>query len=587
MDRLRSSFTSLRSSNDGGNDRLRDSMRSRKSKNIELNEKGGLRRSSLKSKGKESSDVGGSTSFQRLRRRLSAHSQSSYSFDGEARRSTIRSSYGRGDRNVDINSFRDSRCMPNNPLSLSNQNFAGRKSSMDMRPSYNFDTTPIENGNYAPPPSMNGNRLTTHGRLQGHDSSEKLNNTDQEKPFSERILSNGGKTTGKLRKFREKFNFGRRKRNGKAIGNTRNTFDVMTEEGYTEGYRKTNKKFVPYFGNIDDAMQASGSTRGGNMFDVSRHSSRSLKFAFGHNSKIKKKNVKNKKKKKWFSRLNYGYATGSSAKENEEAFLADSISWFGRHVPDCVLTSFFQPLNTISEKMRLSAPDAEEELMGGNGISEMVATNLVAGGDRESESLDVDDEFNGVQRVSILSTGSDYAPSRNSKFVDFKALPIPHSKKYFGALLFVDISGFTKLSTLLDVETLSKVINSYFQVIVNTITDCRGDILKFAGDAVFAEWTSSGLSDDFEKRMEDAVMNACCCAATIVETCSDYPVFKNIGVGDQGEQVATLNVHCGVGFGKLTGVHVGDDEKRREYLILGDPTNQVSVNTVYFCRYSH
>jgi len=562
-------------------------MRSRNSKNIELYENNRLRRNSLKSKGKESSDVGGSSSFQRLRRRLSTQSQSSYSFDGEARRSTIRSSNGRDDRNVDINSFRDSRCVPNNPLSLSNQNFAGRKSSMDMRPSYNFDTTPNENGNYAPPPSMNGNQLTTHGRLESRDLSEKLNKIDQGKYFSEQTLLSGGRTTGKLSKFRERFNFGRRKRNGKAIGNTRNSVGGMTDEGYTEGYRKSNKKFVPYFGTIDDAMQASVSTRGGNMFDVSRHSSRSMKFAFGHNSKIKKKNVKNKKKKKWFSRLNYGYATGSSAKENEEAFLADSISWFGRHVPDCVLTSFFQPVNMISEKMRLSAAGAEEELMGGNGTSEMVATNLGAGGDRLSESLDIDVECNGLQRVSMLSTNSDYAPNIHSKFVDFKALPIPHSKKYFGALLFVDISGFTKLSTLLDVETLSKVINSYFQVIVNTITDCRGDILKFAGDAVFAEWTSSGLSDDFEKCMEDAVMNACCCAATIVETCSDYPVFKNIGIGDQGEQVATLNVHCGVGFGKLIGVHVGDDEKRREYLILGDPINQVSENTVYFCRYRH
>jgi class 3 adenylate cyclase len=40
--------------------------------------------------------------------------------------------------------------------------------------------------------------------------------------------------------------------------------------------------------------------------------------------------------------------------------------------------------------------------------------------------------------------------------------------------------------------------------------------------------------------------------------------------------LATLNVKCGIGAGRLAGVHVGDDISRREFLILGDPIDQVS-----------
>jgi hypothetical protein len=49
-----------------------------------------------------------------------------------------------------------------------------------------------------------------------------------------------------------------------------------------------------------------------------------------------------------------------------------------------------------------------------------------------------------------------------------------------------------------------------------------------------------------------------------------------------------LNVHCGVGVGRLVGLHVGDFkedqeeegvELRREFLILGEPIDQVSFDS--------
>ncbi|KAL7554113.1 hypothetical protein ACHAWF_017514, partial [Thalassiosira exigua] len=274
-------------------------------------------------------------------------------------------------------------------------------------------------------------------------------------------------------------------------------------------------------------------------------------------------------------------------------------------------------------------------------------------------------------------------------------LPLSHART--SALLFVDISGFTKISTTLDVESLSAAINAYFRALVDVVTCHGGDVLKFAGDAIFAEWRADeeeggdddegegveeseggggeGEGDDERPRsglgLEECVLAAAECAAAIVATCSDYAVLARpvmirsrresmrdstnslpAGMRDSTtsvhggmrdsttsahDSVATgssehkseanavniprppassatrrgsvdsacsadsssgafpnphlrgtlrrrssasepvvLNVKCGVGAGRIVGVHVGDDVSRREFLIVGDPVDQVA-----------
>ena len=64
---------------------------------------------------------------------------------------------------------------------------------------------------------------------------------------------------------------------------------------------------------------------------------------------------------------------------------------------------------------------------------------------------------------------------------------------------------------------------------------------------------------------------AATCAAAIVEKCSDYPILDADNV-----QIATLNVHCGLAFGKMAGVHVGNDYNRKEFIMLGESIDQVT-----------
>lgn len=116
------------------------------------------------------------------------------------------------------------------------------------------------------------------------------------------------------------------------------------------------------------------------------------------------------------------------------------------------------------------------------------------------------------------------------------------------------------------------MINSYFQNIVDEISNHGGDVLKFAGDAVFAEWRISNDSESEDKnRIYQCVHKAASCGAEVVAKCSDFPVFN-----DNGKQIATLNVHCGLAYGEMAAIHVGNDYNRREFIVLGQSIDQVT-----------
>uniref|UniRef100_A0A7S4W7A5 Guanylate cyclase domain-containing protein n=1 Tax=Ditylum brightwellii TaxID=49249 RepID=A0A7S4W7A5_9STRA len=148
-------------------------------------------------------------------------------------------------------------------------------------------------------------------------------------------------------------------------------------------------------------------------------------------------------------------------------------------------------------------------------------------------------------------------------------LPVPNANSYHrSALLLVDISGFTRLSTLLDVESLSNAINTYFELLITQVEMFGGDVLKFAGDAFFAEWRDEDNDDD---DLEEAVCIAASCGWSITQKYSGY------AVPGLSSEVALLDVHCGIGVGELATLHVGDNTSRREFLFLGDPIDQVSA----------
>jgi class 3 adenylate cyclase len=152
-----------------------------------------------------------------------------------------------------------------------------------------------------------------------------------------------------------------------------------------------------------------------------------------------------------------------------------------------------------------------------------------------------------------------------------ESLTQPSLDEFNGALLFTDISGFTALSEKLSKEygpeegseELNRAINAFFQKMINVITKHGGDIIKFAGDAMFVVWQCGPGMD-----LRASVLKACQCAAALEEFNGDRVAA--------GRAHVALSLHMGLGAGDMMGLTVGDSESRQEYVIAGETIKQVS-----------
>jgi class 3 adenylate cyclase len=202
-------------------------------------------------------------------------------------------------------------------------------------------------------------------------------------------------------------------------------------------------------------------------------------------------------------------------------------------------------------------------------------------------------------------------------------------QRFKGALLFIDISGFTVLSQKLDIESLKNNINDYFTKMLTTIQKWGGDVIKFAGDALYIVWqVRDGDTGDSANRRDEcksldlqsdisfprvmssreAVDRATSCALDICATCSNYEVkiqvldrrgavnafqYKSATTGDTAEDVTYLDVHAGLSFGTMAGIDIGT-ENRWEYFLAGSPLTDVAAaeekakkGDVVICKEAH
>ncbi len=171
-------------------------------------------------------------------------------------------------------------------------------------------------------------------------------------------------------------------------------------------------------------------------------------------------------------------------------------------------------------------------------------------------------------------------------------------RRHRGALLFVDISGFTNLAQNYPVEDFKTFINRYFTKIINLIISFGGEVVKFAGDALYAIWTCSTIEKS-SAALESHVMNiekCTACAIAISSECNGYKISKSYSrrassVSSAGgtnraqggvlynfqdksaeyeERGAILNAYCGVSEGVMAGVDVVSSS-RAEYFLIGKP----------------
>ena len=124
------------------------------------------------------------------------------------------------------------------------------------------------------------------------------------------------------------------------------------------------------------------------------------------------------------------------------------------------------------------------------------------------------------------------------------------------SVVFIDICGFTAISENEPPDTVVKLLNSYFDVMVKEILDHKGFIDKFIGDAIMAVFRG-------EHHLDRAV-EACLAVRDQIDkhpAISEHVTYKP-------------NVSIGINCGEIVSGNIGSESLRRlDYTVIGDVVN--------------
>lgn len=151
-------------------------------------------------------------------------------------------------------------------------------------------------------------------------------------------------------------------------------------------------------------------------------------------------------------------------------------------------------------------------------------------------------------------------------YVDETVLNFMNSQQFEESLLvnetvnatvvFIDICGFTAITESSPADTVVKMLNRYFDVMVKEILAQKGHIDKFIGDAIMAVFRG-----DYHL---DRAIDACLAVRTQIQKIaneSEVPGF-------------TPEVSIGINCGELVSGNIGSANLRRlDYTVVGDVVN--------------
>ena len=177
-----------------------------------------------------------------------------------------------------------------------------------------------------------------------------------------------------------------------------------------------------------------------------------------------------------------------------------------------------------------------------------------------------------------------YVPKliQNRVVADPSPIESPVAEELQAAILFADISGFTRLTERLaergpaGVESLARILNEYFGQLIDIIHEYGGDVVKFAGDAVIAVWNIT--SDNIPAGDSGTVapvsradqwqwtMRAAECALKVRERLTNYKA-----------EDANLYLKLAVSSGSITTAHVGGVFNRWEFMLTGNPLVELGI----------
>ena len=129
-------------------------------------------------------------------------------------------------------------------------------------------------------------------------------------------------------------------------------------------------------------------------------------------------------------------------------------------------------------------------------------------------------------------------------------------------ILFADIRGFTAISERVGPEETVRMLNDYFELMVDTVFRHGGVLDKFIGDALMAMWGAPlGAADDVDR--------ALACALEMQEQ------LESLNEARRKEDMPLVTSGIGINSGHAVVGTMGSS-KRLEYTAIGDPVNLAS-----------
>lgn len=139
-------------------------------------------------------------------------------------------------------------------------------------------------------------------------------------------------------------------------------------------------------------------------------------------------------------------------------------------------------------------------------------------------------------------------------------------RKIPATILFSDIRSFTTISETNDAETVVCLLNDYFAEMNQVIETFGGDIDKFIGDAIMAQFIAE--NDDAVSQAESA-LNAVKCALAMMAALAEFNETRR----KQGKFPIMIGV--GINSGEVIAGNIGSPG-RMDHTVIGDTVNVAS-----------
>ncbi len=142
---------------------------------------------------------------------------------------------------------------------------------------------------------------------------------------------------------------------------------------------------------------------------------------------------------------------------------------------------------------------------------------------------------------------------------NYKDIKPEIGKKKEVTILFTDIRSFTTLTETHPVETIIKILNDYFDSMIETIQENDGTVDKMIGDAIMAFWNAPINTDDHALKAVETALK-------MQDRLKELNKYWNL------HALPSLEIGIGINTGECIVGNIGST-RRVNYTLIGDAVN--------------